>query len=127
MSWAVRSWWAKSAGLIGYESVVIYSLIRRWYCCSPLRISALQCDFLFSRLRKIKTIMTASLDKDLIEIISRLPEIFLRHLNKAAVPLVMTIKSQAISAVGVSATWCIQSAFKIRESRALQTNLSMPL
>lgn len=48
--------------------------------------------------------MTASLDKDLDEIISRLPEIFLHHLNKAAVPLVMTIKSQAISAVGVSAT-----------------------
>ena len=82
---------------------------------------------IFSRLRKIKAIMTASLDKDLGEIISRLPKIFLRHLNKAAVPLVMTIKSQAISAVGVSATWCIQSAFKIRESRALQTNLSMPL
>ena len=46
---------------------------------------------IFSRLRKIKAIMTASLDKDLGEIISRLPKIFLRHLSKAAVPLVMTI------------------------------------
>jgi len=42
---------------------------------------------------KSKPSMTASLDKDLGEIISRLPEIFLRHLNKAAVPLVMTIKN----------------------------------
>ena len=48
--------------------------------------------------------MTMNLDKDLGEIISRLPEIFLRHLNKAAVPLVITIKNEAVSATDVSAT-----------------------
>jgi len=37
--------------------------------------------------------MTMNLDKDLGEIISRLPEIFLRHLNKAVAPLVITIKN----------------------------------
>ena len=36
--------------------------------------------------------MTARLDKDLGEIISRLSEIFLHHFKKAAVQLVITIK-----------------------------------
>ena len=61
--------------------------------------------------------MTMNLDKDLGEIISRFPEIFLHHLNKAIVPLVITIKNQFISADDVSATWCIQPASKIRVSQ----------